>query len=152
VCWWEVAGPCGFPLVTDPPPYSRLLGFWVPGSGPLRPLNPLEGFRTSSFHNWQSKPTSTHGQLARTASWPFCARISMKWRREITKAQTEHLTKGAARELLLYAGDHIGPSMVTKVSAWAADHSAIFGSLPCHDAPAVARTRVYTLLQTFVSS
>jgi hypothetical protein len=45
--WWEV-GQVGFALVADPPPYSRLLGFWVPVVGPLNPLNPLEGFRTSS--------------------------------------------------------------------------------------------------------
>jgi hypothetical protein len=48
-------GPSGFPLVADPPPYSRLLAFWVAGAGPLRPLRPLEGFCTSSFHNWQSQ-------------------------------------------------------------------------------------------------
>lgn len=35
----------------------------------------------------------------------------------------------AARRLLSFAKDHIGPSMVTKVSAWAAGQS-LFGSLP----------------------
>jgi hypothetical protein len=35
----------------------------------------------------------------------------------------------AARRLLSFAKDHIGPSMVTKVSAWAASQS-LFGSLP----------------------
>jgi hypothetical protein len=48
--WWEV-GQVGSTLVADPPPCSRLLGFWVPVVGPLGPLNKVEGFRTSSFHN-----------------------------------------------------------------------------------------------------
>jgi hypothetical protein len=40
--WWEV-GQVGFSPVADPPPYSRLLGFWVPVVGPLNPLSsPLE--------------------------------------------------------------------------------------------------------------